>query len=173
MRVSVCLLLIGLMPFTLHAAAENVLSYGSAVEEASGRFVQLRTLSGFPVPLESSGTYEYSSKSGVLWHTLMPLESRLLISSTTTDQSNQVLSDILLAVFKGDSEELLRYFEASVEEFENSWQIKLKPTGEGLRAAIVEIELSGSVFIETIHIKEQGGSSSRIQLLTETLNTKR
>ena len=140
----------------------------------SGRFEQKKVLKILKRPFISSGYYEFSSHSELIWHTTSPVENRLLINQQGVLQSqpdgsvkpltdDAATSQLLLALFSGDITTLSAQFE--IESVETGYKLKSKDTV--LRQVISSIDLVVKQNqLDTLILHEASGNRTYIQLKT-------
>ena len=135
----------------------------------NGNFQQEKRLKVLRKPLISTGTFTYHQSKGVIWKTLTPVASLLLVNDTRllTGQGEQAVPAAFGKVFKamlgGDLEELSDGFSITGSDQKTSWQIELKPKDELLKKIISSIVLSGDKELRLLEIQETGGNITRIK----------
>ena len=134
----------------------------------NGNFQQEKRLKVLRKPLISTGTFTYHQSKGVIWKTLTPVASLLLVNDTRllTGQGEQAVPAAFGKVFKamlgGDLEELSDGFSITGSDQKTSWQIELKPKDELLKKIISSFVLSGDNELRLLEIQEAGGNMTRI-----------
>src|SRR5665811_2076955 len=152
--------------------ADDVLTQITArlakTEITQGDFQQEKRLKVLRKPLISTGTFTYHQSKGVIWKTLTPVASLLLVNDTRllTGQGEQAVPAAFGKVFKamlgGDLEELSNGFSITGSDQKTSWQIELKPKDELLKKIISSFVLSGDNELRMLEIQEAGGNMTRI-----------
>ena len=156
-----------------HSYAGDVLTQITAhlakSEITQGDFQQEKRLKVLRKPLISTGTFTYHQSKGVIWKTLTPVASLLLVNDTRllTSQGEQAVPSAFGKVFNamlgGDLSQLSDGFSMSGSDQETSWQIELKPKDELLKKVINSIVLSGDNELRLLEIQESGGNTTIIK----------
>jgi len=134
-----------------------------------GDFQQEKRLKILRKPLLSTGTFTYHQSKGVIWKTLAPVASILLVNDThlMTTQGEQAVPAAFGKVFKamlgGDLKQLNDGFSITGSDQEPAWQLELKPKDELLKKIISFIVLSGDNELRLLEIQEAGGNLTRIK----------
>jgi Outer membrane lipoprotein carrier protein LolA len=165
-------LLLFLLAFN-HSYADDVLAQIATrlvkAEITQGNFQQEKKLKILRKPLQSTGTFTYHQSKGVIWKTLTPVASLLLVSDTRllTSQGEQAVPAAFAKVFKamlgGDLDELSDGFSITGSDQEPRWQLKLIPKDELLKKIISSMVLSGDNELRLLEIQEAGGNFTRIK----------
>lgn len=133
-----------------------------------GEFEQQKHLKVLRKPLVSQGSFTYHQTKGVIWQTLSPVASILLINEShlITAQGEQLIPATFGSVFQamlgGDLTQLREDFMITAKEGA-TWQLQLQPKEALLQKIIQSIELSGDSEVRSVVIKETNGNSSQIQ----------
>lgn len=141
-------------------------------------FVQTKKVAALSRPLISTGTIWLSSDSELVWQTLVPLKSTLLITTDGLKQYNKNdilqteinapvaldLATIFLNILQGDFASLQESFSVSLECEGEQWQLQLEPNNTQLNNIISSIEISGNEFLRSIDFQEQRGDVTELQL---------
>jgi len=160
-----------LMPVTQSYATELIADITSRLVKApitQGTFQQEKQLKILSKPLMSSGLFTYDQSKGVIWQTLAPVPSLLLVneSQLISGQGEQNVPAAFGKVFKamlgGDLNELTEGFLMTGENKNNTWQLQLTPTDEFLQKIINTITLSGDSELRTLELQEVTGNFTRI-----------
>ncbi len=120
-------------------------------------------------PLISTGSFTYHQTKGVIWKTLTPVPSLLLVNDTRLLTSQGELSvpaafgKVFTAMLGGDLNQLSDGFSISGSDHNTVWQIELKPKDELLKKIISSIVLSGDNELRLLEIQEAGGNISQIK----------
>ena len=134
-----------------------------------GDFQQEKRLKILRKPLISAGSFTYHQSKGVIWKTLIPVPSLLLVNDAhlLTTQGELAVPAAFGKVFKamlgGDLNQLSDGFSISGSDQKTSWQIELKPKDEQLKKIISSIVLSGDNELRVLEIQEAGGNISQIK----------
>jgi len=164
-------LLLFLLSFN-HSYAGDVLAQITnrlaKTEITQGDFQQEKRLKILRKPLISTGSFTYHQTKGVIWKTLTPVPSLLLVNDAhlLTTQGELAVPAAFGKVFKamlgGDLNQLSDGFSISGSDQKTSWQIELKPKDEQLKKIISSIVLSGDNELRLLEIQEAGGNITRI-----------
>lgn len=133
-----------------------------------GDFHQQKQLKVLHKPLISTGSFTYDQSKGVIWKTLTPVVSLLLVneSKLLTGQGEQAVPAAFGKVFKamlgGDLAELTDGFNVTGTDQKTSWQLELTPKDEILKKIISTMVLSGDTELRDLEIREAGGNITRI-----------
>ena len=133
-----------------------------------GDFRQQKQLKVLHKPLISTGSFTYDQSKGVIWKTLTPVVSLLLVneSKLLTGQGEQAVPAAFGKVFKamlgGDLAELTDGFSVTGTDQKTSWQLELTPKDEMLKKIISTMLLSGDTELSWLEIRETGGNVTRI-----------
>jgi outer membrane lipoprotein-sorting protein len=165
-------LLLYLLAFGQGIASEAVLTEITArlarTPIAQGDFHQQKHLKVLHKPLISTGTFTYHRDKGVIWKTLTPVASLLLVneSKLLTGQGEQAVPAAFGKVFKamlgGDISALTEGFSVTGTDQKSSWQLELIPKDEMLKKIISTMVLSGDTELRNLEIREAGGNITRI-----------
>jgi hypothetical protein len=160
-----------LIPVTQSYASELLADITSRLVKASitqGTFQQEKQLKILSRPLMSSGLFTYDQSKGVIWQTLAPVPSLLLVneSQLISGQGEQNVPAAFGKVFKallgGDLHELTESFLMTGENKNNTWQLQLTPTDEFLQKIISTITLRGDSELRALELQEVTGNFTRI-----------
>jgi len=133
-----------------------------------GDFHQQKQLKVLHKPLISTGTFTYDKNKGVIWKTLTPVVSLLLVneSKLLTGQGEQAVPAAFGKVFKamlgGDLAALTDGFSVTAIDQKTAWQLVLTPKDEMLKKVISTLLLSGDTELRELEIREAGGNITRI-----------
>jgi outer membrane lipoprotein-sorting protein len=165
-------LLLYLLAFGQGIASEAVLTEITArlarMPIAQGDFHQQKHLKVLHKPLNSTGAFTYHRDKGVIWKTLTPVASLLLVneSKLLTGQGEQAVPAAFGKVFKamlgGDISALTEGFSVTGTDQKSSWQLELIPKDEMLKKIISAMVLSGDTELRNLEIREAGGNITRI-----------
>lgn len=134
----------------------------------NGDFQQEKQLKILRKPLISTCQFTYDQSKGVIWKTLTPVASILLVRDTRllTTQGEQAVPAAFGKVFKamlgGDLNQLTEGFSITGFNRKSSWQLELDPKDELLKKIISSIVLSGDNELRLLEIQEAGGNITRI-----------
>ena len=146
-----------------------------------GEFVQEKRVSGFTRPLRSTGTFLIARGKGVVWKTLAPFPSEMVVTgdrilSRQRDGIARVEVDAreqpalrginaaMLALVNGDIDRLSSQFDirASAPEGAGRWTLLLTPKSRALARAFARIELEGGRHVRVARIVEAGGDATTL-----------
>jgi len=139
-----------------------------------GNFQQEKRLKILRKPLISTGTFTYHQSKGVIWKTLTPIPSLLLVNEShlLTGQGEQAVPAAFGKVFKamlgGDLNQLTEGFLIKGENKKPTWQLQLKPKDELLQKVISTILLTGDTELRVLEIQEVTGNLTRISFTQVT-----
>ena len=149
-------------------------------ESINSLFIQERKISVLPLPLISTGKFQFHYQEGLLWETLEPVQSRIIISkkgiqaedkfAKTEIKGSSQLGKILLSLFSGDLASLETYFFIIIKGDVNKWNLLLKPKNSLVSAQIASISIEGKESIESIYLVETDGDSSSLKFTSSKVN---
>lgn len=137
-------------------------------EITEGRFRQEKTITVLKKPLLSAGTFTYHQKHGVIWQTLTPVHSLLLVNQThlVTAQGEQTLPPafgrVFTAMLGGNLGLLNEGFKISGTRSKGNWQLQLVPKDALVKKIIAGMRLQGGRELQQLEIREANGNSTRI-----------
>ncbi|WP_246247018.1 outer membrane lipoprotein carrier protein LolA [Candidatus Methylobacter favarea] len=137
-------------------------------EITQGNFQQEKRLKILRKPLISSGAFTYHQSKGVIWKTLTPVFSILLVNESRllTSQGEQAVPAALGKVFNsilgGNLNRLTEDFSITGFDQKPSWQLQLKPKDELLKKIITTILLTGDNELRLVEMQEADGNITRI-----------
>lgn len=165
-------LLLYLLAFGQGIAGEAVLTEIAArlakTQISQGDFHQQKHLKVLHKPLISTGAFTYHQSKGVIWKTLTPVASVLLVneSKLLTGQGEQAVPAAFGKVFKamlgGDLATLTDSFSVTGTDQSTSWQLELTPKDQMLKKVISTMVLSGDTELRNLEIHEAVGNITRI-----------
>jgi hypothetical protein len=133
-----------------------------------GEFQQEKRLKILRKPLLSSGAFTYSQSKGVIWKTLTPIPSLLLVNDAhlLTGQGEQAVPPAFGKVFKamlgGDLKQLSDGFVITGEDKKSAWSLQLTPKDEMLKKIISSIVLNGDTELRGLDMQEVNGNITHI-----------
>jgi hypothetical protein len=160
-----------LIPLRAGMAADLLADVGARLvktEITEGRFRQEKNIKVLKKPLISTGTFIYHRSRGVIWQTLTPVSSVLLVNQARlmTAQGEQTLPPafgrVFTAMFGGDLQAMKEGFDISGTNDKTAWKLQLKPKDALLKKIIVDMQLTGGKELQRIDIKEANGNFTRI-----------
>lgn len=139
-----------------------------------GEFQQEKRLKILRKPLTSNGVFTYSQSNGVIWKTLTPIPSLLLMNDAhlLTGQGEQAVPPAFGKVFKAmlgaDLQQLSDDFVIIGENKKTAWKLHLTPKDQMLKKIISSIELSGDTELRGLAMQELNGNFTRISFTNIT-----
>ena len=137
-------------------------------EIAQGRFRQEKQLAFLNKPLLSEGEFVYWQRGGVIWKTLTPVVSTVLVGDERmlSDQGEQTMPPsfgrLIPALLGGDLARLREDFAVSGDVKDRRWRLQFVPKDPVVAKAIAEVVLSGDNDLRGLDIREVEGNQSRI-----------
>lgn len=146
-----------------------------------GAFEQRKTVKGFRNPLVSTGEFVVAQQRGVLWRTLQPFASTLVVTrdrvvargadgtvarrlSANEEPAVRAISETLFGVMSADLAALEQRFTISGESGREGWKLALLPRDAALARWVQRIELEGERFLRQVRLDEAGGDQTLIRL---------
>lgn len=145
-----------------------------------GRFQQEKQVSGFRNPLRSQGSFLLAREQGVVWTTLKPFPSELVLTrdrivSRQRDGGTRIEVDgrqqpalrsvnaMMFALMSGDVKALTGTFEVKVESPAGKpWRMSLTPKSRALAQAFTSVQLTGDRYVREVEIREAGGDRTHL-----------
>jgi hypothetical protein len=133
-----------------------------------GDFQQQKQLEFLHKPLISTGSFTYHQSKGVIWKTLTPVASLLLVNETKllTESDEQATPTAFGQVFKailgGDLSKLSEGFAMTGSVQKTAWQLELTPKDALLRKIISTLTLSGDTELRDLELREANGNITHI-----------
>ncbi|WP_423823900.1 outer membrane lipoprotein carrier protein LolA [Salinisphaera sp. SPP-AMP-43] len=173
------------IPIAVAEPAASLPSLGSQADSQvlRGRFVQHKHLADLDQALVSRGHYTVAQNRGLLWQVEQPVRSTLLITPDALTEHSQgqqtahisadqqpalsAVASVLLAVFRGNTEQLSRYFDIqpSRQADDAGHTLVLTPKTEAVKNFIAGLKLTDDEHgIRRIRIDQAGGDYSVIDL---------
>ena len=150
------------------------------VDVLRGEFTQEKQVAGFKNPLRSQGRFVLAQDHGVIWTTLKPFPSEVVVTrdrilSRQSDGSSRVEMDgrqqpamrsvnaIMFALMSGDAQALSAQFTVKVEVLPgNAWRMQLTPRSAMLGKVFAQLTLSGDRYVREVQINEANQDVTRI-----------
>ena len=161
--------------FTSHSLFSTELPWFNG-ENLTGSFVQEKHLAALSRPFVTKGQYIYTVEYGLIWHTLKPVDNKLIInqqgiSEAQADGSLKILtsdtsfSALLLPIFSADPQSIKEHF--NILESDNG--ITLTPINPQISSLIQNLDLVISdQALQQITLNETNGNLTHIFLQAET-----
>jgi len=145
-----------------------------------GDFTQEKQVTGFKNPLRSQGRFVLAQDHGVIWTTLKPFPSEVVVTrdrilSRQSDGSTRVELDakqqpamrsvnaIMFALMSGDAQALSAQFTVKVDALPNNgWKMQLSPRSAMLGKVFTGLKLSGDRYVREVEITEANQDVTRI-----------
>ena len=147
-----------------------------------GNFEQEKHLNRLNRSLMSSGNFIIATKKGMVWETLKPFPSTMIMGndfimqsrpdgrkSVLSAQGNETftqMADVISMVFSGQSQGLLKNFDVYFSGTVSDWNMGLSPKNSVFAAFILKITMSGASAISSIRLFEPGGDTTTYTLLS-------
>jgi hypothetical protein len=138
-----------------------------------GNFAQEKYLNHFDRSLISSGNFIIATEQGMVWETLQPFPSTMILGkhfiiqsrpdgrkSILSAQGNETftqMADVISSVFSGQSQGLLENFEVYFLGSVSNWNMGLLPRDSVFASFVKKITMSGDSAIRSIRLFEQNG----------------
>ena len=150
------------------------------VDVLRGEFTQEKQVAGFKNPLRSQGRFVLAQDHGVIWTTLKPFPSEVVVTrdrilSRQSDGSSRVELDgrqqpamrsvnaIMFALMSGDAQALSAQFTVKDEVLPgNAWRMQLTPRSAMLGKVFAQLTLSGDRYVREVQINEANQDVTRI-----------
>lgn len=145
-----------------------------------GSFEQRKTVKGFRNPIVSSGEFVVARGRGVVWRTLAPFASTLVVTrdavvarqadgsiarrlSAGEEPAVRAVSETLFGVLAADLSALVQRFDVSGESGREGWRLALLPREAALARWIQRVELEGDRFLLAVRLHEASGDLTAIR----------
>jgi len=176
----VLVMLAGAAPAWAANDVEAVKQRVAKVAVLRGDFTQEKQVAGFKNPLRSQGRFVLAQDHGVIWTTLKPFPSEVVVTrdrilSRQSDGSSRVELDgrqqpamrsvnaIMFALMSGDAQALSAQFTVKVEVLPgNAWRMQLTPRSPMLGKVFAQLTLSGDRYVREVQINEANQDVTRI-----------
>jgi len=176
----VLLMLAMVAPALAVTDVEAVKQRVAKVDVLRGEFTQEKQVAGFKNPLRSQGRFVLAQDHGVIWTTLKPFPSEVVVTrdrilSRQRDGSSRVELDgrqqpamrsvnaIMFALMSGDAQALSAQFTVKVEVLPgNAWKMQLTPRSAMLGKVFAQLTLSGDRYVREVQINEANQDVTRI-----------
>ncbi len=148
---------------------EQIASQLSKAEISQGHFTQEKQLKFLRKPLLSAGEFTYQQSQGVIWKTLHPVVSLLLVNGSRllSNQGEQTVppgfARVLQAILGGNLAQLNEDFVVSGEIQAAQWTVQLQPKDPLVGKIIAGLTLSGDSEVRSLEIRETSGNLATIR----------
>ena len=171
MRLAISLLIFFCLPVLANDSLLGSLSdKASNIESFSGLFTQHRKISVLPLPLNSKGEFRYHHLTGMVWTTLHPIQSTVIISnqgvqmedakSVRRTVGSPQVAKALLALFSGKLSSLSEKFSIVATGSSSDWRLQLRPKNELLADEVKLIDIHGKETTDSVSIADTNGDRS-------------
>ena len=173
MRLTISLLIFFCLPVLANDSLLGSLSdKANNIESFSGLFAQHRKISVLPLPLNSKGEFSYHHLTGIVWTTLHPIQSTVIISnqgihiedteSVRRTVGSPQVAKALLEIFSGSLSSLSDKFSIEATGSSSNWRLQLRPKNELLADEIKLIDIHGKETTESVSIADTNGDRSNL-----------
>jgi outer membrane lipoprotein-sorting protein len=173
---------------TLQAGLDAVRQRVAQVEVLRGGFEQEKRVAGFKNPLRSQGRFLLARDKGVVWTTLKPFPSEMVVTTerilsfdaagnrrVEADASQQPalrqINAMMFALVNGDVSALASRFDIAVQAPPGAaWSLTLTPKAAAVAKLFSRIELRGDRYVREVVMTEAGGDRMALKFsgLSET-----
>lgn len=178
-------LLAALLTLAQHCPADDTLlsvlsARNQSITAIHGRFEQHKTIAVLPLPLRSSGRFDFQRGAGIHWQFEQPIDSTLRITAqgiqwaeqpqqTADTAASTMAGSIFLGLISGDMETIANLFEIQAAGQPRRWALTLRPLSDALAAYIDRIVLSGAELTERVLVIEHNGDRTRIDFTADAV----
>ena len=176
----VLLMLAMVAPALAATDVEAVKQHVAKVDVLRGEFTQEKQVAGFKNPLRSQGRFGLAQDHGVIWTTLKPFPSEVVVTadrilSRQRDGSTRVELDarqqpamrsvnaIMFALMSGDVQALSSQFNVAASREGQGWRLRLTPKSAMLAKAFESLTLQGDRYVRQVEIVEANKDRTQIQ----------
>ncbi|KGM54217.1 hypothetical protein N800_04840 [Lysobacter daejeonensis GH1-9] len=146
-----------------------------------GEFAQEKRLQGFRNPLKSQGRFLIARERGVLWSTLKPFPSDVVLTrdrilTRQADGRSRVEADarqqpalrsvnaMMFALMSGDVQALTARFSVQPTLLANgAWRLVLTPKPGAMAQAFQRVTLEGDRYVRSVDIEEPSGDRTQLR----------
>jgi hypothetical protein len=146
-----------------------------------GAFEQRKTVKGFRNPLVSRGEFVVARQRGVLWRTLEPFASSLVVTrdrvlarqadgtvarrlQADEEPALRAVCETLFAMMAADLPALAQRFQLAGELGKDGWHLMLLPRDAALGRWLQRVELEGDRFLRGVRLQEASGDQTQIRM---------
>lgn len=181
-RLVLCALLLAATPLVQAAdpQVEAITATMARPDVLRGQFTQEKQVSGFSNPLRSQGRFVVAREHGVIWTTLKPFPSEVVVTadrilSRQRDGSTRVELDarqqpalrsvnaVMFALMSGDVQALSSQFNVAATREGRGWRLHLTPKSSMLARAFRSLTLHGDRHVREVEIVEANDDRTRIR----------
>jgi outer membrane lipoprotein-sorting protein len=150
-------------------------------EVLRGGFEQEKRVAGFNNPLRSQGRFLLARNKGVVWTTLKPFPSEMVVTrerilsidgagqrTVQADASQQPalrqINAMMFALVDGDVSALASRFDLAAQALpHDAWLLTLTPKEAAVTKLFSRIELRGDRYVRTVAMTEAGGDQTTLK----------
>ena len=150
-----------------------------------GTFEQRKTVKGFRHPLVSSGEFVVARQRGVVWRTLQPFPSTLVVTrdrvlarhadgtvarrlNASEEPAVRAISETLFSVMAADLTALAQRFQIEGELVgRDGWRLQLTPRDPALARWLQRVELEGERYLRQVRLHEGTGDQTQIRMVRQ------
>lgn len=150
-----------------------------------GEFEQRKSIKGFRNPLISRGDFIVARQRGVLWRTLEPFASSMLVTPdrmllrqadgrmvrqlhTSEEPALRAIGETLFGLIAADLSGLAQRFRITGQADDAGWRLSLVPIDAGMARWLQRVELEGDRFLRGVRLAEASGDQTSIRLTRHT-----
>ena len=159
---------------------DTIFNQAKDTKSINSSFIQERRISVLPLPLVSTGKFKFQYQEGILWETLKPIQSTIIISENGIQEENNFerteiggssqIGKVLLGLFSGDLASLESYFFIVTKGDVNKWNLFLEPKNSLVSSQIASISIEGRESVDSIYLVEANGDSSSLKFNHSRIN---
>ena len=159
---------------------DTIFNQAKDTKSINSSFIQERRISVLPLPLVSTGNFKFQYQEGILWETLKPIQSTIIISENGIQEENNFerteiggssqIGKVLLGLFSGDLASLESYFFIVTKGDVNKWNLFLEPKNSLVSSQIASISIEGRESVDSIYLVEANGDSSSLKFNHSRIN---
>lgn len=175
---AVAMLLLTALPLPALSCELTDLVFLTADDAVHYDFTQSKTVAALSRPLLSSGVIGLSMHRELVWQTLKPLKSTLVINAEGLKQFDRndvlvseldlpvarALAQVFLGVLSGDTQMLETAFMQTLSCDGSAWELNLVPTDAEFAQMLTSLTVSGATTIEKLAFREARGDYTEILL---------
>lgn len=175
---TLAVLLAATLPLSARSCELADLAFLVADDAVHYEFAQSKTVAVLSRPLQSSGVLGLSANLDLVWQTLQPLKSTLVINAAGLQQFDrhdvlvseldlplaQALAQVFLSVLSGNTQAIATAFTQTLHCEGDAWELQLVPVDAGFAQVISEITVNGAATIAKLAFREARGDYTEILL---------
>ena len=172
MKAKWLLLIFCLVPPSVEAdLLESIAERMRQVESIGGGFRQEKHVQVLPLPLVSTGVFQFHRNEGMVWELQSPVQQTLSVTAEDTtakgesaDSLGDSVNSVLFLMLGGHVEGLKDYFAISAGGAISDWNLLLTPRSRAMAQFIEEIRIQGDRHLRTITVTETNTDTTVITL---------